>query len=349
VAGSLCLKANTMTQPTSEGAVEGANDTVVPAAEPTIDDRLLAALTQEEGGEPEVETDQPEPTEDGEGEPELTEEDVAEEVEADQPSIAAPVSWTAEEKEEFSKLPRTVQETLTRREAEREKFVQSKAQEAAQVRQQVERQALTELQGIQKAAAERLAHFAQMLTPNEPDIRLLQSGNEDDRTYYFQQEASYRQWSAQQQQAQRQADEARQMAEQAERALQAQEQAEFVSTLQEHFPEYLEPTSAKLREELGSIARELGYPAELLREANASDIIALKRASDWKAKAAKYDTLMAKKMEKVREAKALPKVSKPGVAQGKGAIEGSRYAADREAMKRGDKQAEMRVLERFLT
>jgi hypothetical protein len=334
-----------MTQP--EAAVGGANDTVV-AAEPTIDERLLAAIEPTDEEQPEVDQDAPEPTEDGEGEPELTPEDVTEDEADEGPPIAAPVSWTAEEKEEFAKLPRTVQETLTRREAEREKFVQSKAQEVAQVRQQVEKAALTDLHAIQQRAAEQLQQYAQMLTPSEPDLRLLHSGHEEDRIAYFQQEASFRQWTAQQQNAQRQADAARQQADQAQQALQAHEAEQFRATLTEHFPEFLEPSNAKLRDDLGSIAKELGYPAERLSAADAEDILALKRASDWKAKAAKYDTLMAQKMEKVREAKALPKVSKPGVPQGRNAIDGSRYASDREAMKRGDKDALTRVLDRFI-
>src|SRR3569833_3175336 len=42
------------------------------------------------------------------------------------PAIAPPVSWTAEEKAKFQALPRDVQETLARRESERERFIQSK-------------------------------------------------------------------------------------------------------------------------------------------------------------------------------------------------------------------------------
>src|SRR3546814_6337407 len=59
-------------------------------------------------------------------------------------------------------------------------------------------------------------------------------------------------------------------------------------------------------------------PAELMAQASSTDILALKRASDWKAKAEKYDKLIAKRMEGVRAAKALPRMARPGVKPGKG-------------------------------
>jgi hypothetical protein len=44
----------------------------------------------------------------------------------------------------------------------------------------------------------------------------------------------------------------------------------------------------------------------------------------------------------------MPRVSKPGVAQGKGAVANQRYTADRQAMKSGDQDAAARVFSRFL-
>src|SRR3546814_5587834 len=70
-----------------------------------------------------------------------------------------------------------------------------------------------------------------------------------------------------------------------------------------------EPSTApELQRTLESIGAELGYPAELMAQASSTDILALKRASDWKAKAEKYDKLIAKRMEGVRAAKALPRM-----------------------------------------
>jgi hypothetical protein len=131
--------------------------------------------------------------------------------------------------------------------------------------------------------------------------------------------------------------------------MEAREAQAFRQTLADQLPDYLDPSNGpKLQQELGSIALELGYSAEQIAEARAPDILAMHKASQWKAKAAKYDTLMAKKMETVRAAKDLPKVAKPGVAQPKGAAANQRYQADRQAMKSGDAEAAKRVFSNFV-
>ena len=119
------------------------------------------------------------------------------------------------------------------------------------------------------------------------------------------------------------------------------------ATLAEKWPEYLSPeTGPKLQQQLGSIMSELGLGD--LKHADAGDILALKAVSDWRGKAQKYDTLMAQKMERVRQAKDLPKVSRPGAAQPKGAAANAAYQQDREAMKGGDMQAAARAVARFI-
>lgn len=333
-----------MTQPTQEGAVGDAN-AIVDAAELPIEDRF-AAITDEESGEgPQVkEVEAPEGEIPKGDEAELQAEDVTDDEAEDLPPIAAPVSWTADNRQKFAELPRDLQEYVAARESDRERFVQAKAQEAAQTRAHVEREALSHLAQLQSAAAEQLAHYAAHFDVPEPDPRLI---TEDPESYAHQLE-QHRYYAAQREQAQLQAEHAHGEAQRAEQALRSREAEEFCAILNQHFPEFLEPSNAKLREELGSIARELGYPAEQLAEANANDVLAMKKASDWRAKAQKYDTLMAKKMEKVREAGKLPKVSRPGVAQGRGAAEGARYAADRQAMKSGDRDAAIRTFSRFI-
>ena len=63
--------------------------------------------------------------------------DQAPQVEASEASkpIAPPYSWSADNKELFSKLPREMQEYLSKREQERESFVGRKAQEVSAVRE----------------------------------------------------------------------------------------------------------------------------------------------------------------------------------------------------------------------
>lgn len=48
--------------------------------------------------------------------------------------IAAPLSWSQDAKEEFAKLPRAIQAKIAERESERENFVRSKGEEAAQIK-----------------------------------------------------------------------------------------------------------------------------------------------------------------------------------------------------------------------
>lgn len=230
-----------------------------------------------------------------------------EEVEPVEPAIDAPNSWKAEEKEAWAAIPRAVQETIARRESERDRFVQSKAQEAAQTRQTVERQAFEELASIRAEQAEKLQRYAQMLEPQQPDIRLLQSGDEQHRALYYQQDAAFRTHSAQRERAQQEAEQAQSEAEAAQAEILRREAAADHAVLSEQIPEWTDQSSrTKLLGDLQSIGAELGYPPELMAQARAPDIIALKRASDWKAKAAKWDQHMSKKMAAVANAKKLP-------------------------------------------
>lgn len=336
-----------MTQQTQGDAVGAASDTVV-AAEPSIEDRIGASMVEAEG-ESRKKPEEAEAPQGAEAQPELTADDVEAieadgeaQAETDAPPIKPPVSWTAEDQEKFNQLPRELQETLARREAEREKFVNSKAQEAAQVRNTVVEQANQHIQQMQATHAEQL----QALLPQIPERPSHMLQVEDPYLYAEMMQAhegaiAQHQWVQQQlhaisaQQAQHARDEAAKAAE------------TMRVTLTEKWPEYLSPdTGPKLQQHLGSIMSELGLGD--LKHADAGDILALKQVSDWRGKAQKYDTLMAQKMERVRQAKDLPKVSRPGAAQPKGAQANADYQRDREAMKSGDMQAAARAVARFI-
>jgi hypothetical protein len=88
--------------------------------------------------------------------------------------------------------------------------------------------------------------------------------------------------------------------------------------------------------------RQISYPMWMETTSSPCGFHGLARQS-----AAKYDKLMAQKMDRVRSAKDLPRVSRPGAAQPRGAAEGQRYQADRQAMRNGDKDAQ-RVFAKFL-
>lgn len=331
-----------MTQPTE--AVGGDHNDTVVAAEPTLEDRFAAF------GDEQDEEEQPQevPTD------ELHPDDVAaleaEDAEAgddagpdDLPPITPPVSWTAEEKAEFAELPRALQETLTRRESEREKFVQTKAQEVKAATQKIEQTAAERIAQVQNASLETMKALLPEI-PARPSASLMA---QNPAQYAYQLE-SYENAIAQHQYVQQVAQQVQAHQSAAEQAAAEAEARENEALLREKFPEYFGEQGPELEKALRSTALALGYTEDQLNYVNAQDVLAMREVSVLKAKADKYDTLMAKQMERVRDAKKLPKVSRPGVAVGKGAVANERYQADRQAMQQGDKDAASRVFAKFL-
>jgi hypothetical protein len=325
--------------------VGSATDEPIIAAEPTIEDRFAARAAEIE--KPEEDGLEAEQGDAPEAEAELTEEDVTDDEEGDDeslPPIAPPVSWTAEEKEEFKQLPRALQETLTRRESEREKFVQSKAQEAKQVEAKVHAQVSDQFKSVATTFAQQLGALRVPL-PERPSHQLQA---EDPYTYAEQMDA-YERAAAHNHWIEQQVGTVGEQLRQAQLADHHRDQAITLAVLSTDFPEYLDGEKGpEIRHRLGSTAQKLGYTEEQINAADHHDIKAMKTATEWREKAEKYDRLMAKKMEKVRDAKNLPRVSRPGTAQGKGAVASQRLSADREAMRRGDRDAATRVFGRHL-
>ena len=322
-----------MTHPATP-EVGGATDEPVIAAEPTLEDRLAAA------------TELPEETDEAPqgAEPELTEEDVSDEDEAEVPPITPPVSWTGENKARFAELPRDVQEYISQRETEREKFVQSKAQEAKLIETRVQAEASDAFKNVAQTFAQQLVALRAEL-PARPSHQL----QADDPYTYAEQMDAYERAAAHNQWIERQVGTVTQQLQQARAADHQRSQMETLTVLQTDFPEYLDDAKGpEIRQKLGSTAQSLGYSAEQIAAADHADIKAMKLATEWREKAEKYDRLMSKKMEKVREAKGMPRVSRPGTAQGPGAAANQRYSADREAMRKGDRDAATRVFSRFL-
>lgn len=332
-----------MTQP-SEAVGGGSNDTII-AAEPTIEDRLNAAMTDQVEEKPEEEQAAAEAPL-AEEQPELTAEDVAEE-EAEPvelPPIDPPVSWTGENKAKFAELPRDVQEYVSQRETEREKFVQTKAQEAAKTRSEVERQAVEAMTNLQNNYAQSIQAMLPQI-PAKPSAIL----NAEDPWAYAEQLDAHERAVAQHNHVQQQLTQIAQQQAQVQQATRQQLMAETEAALKTDFPEYLDPAKGpELRQKLASTGLELGFSAEQLADVDHRDIKAMRTATEWRDKAAKYDSLMAQKMATVRAAKDMPKVTKPGASRAPGAVANERYTADREAMRNGDQAATARVFGRFL-
>lgn len=309
-------------------AGDAVNDSTSANPEDLLVDEIENMLGEEEEEEqPDAEEgdegDESEPDGEGEeGDDEGGEEDAP-------PAVEAPVSWSKEDKELFASLPPEAQAVVARREAERDRFVNQKAQEAASTRTQVEQEARQFVSQLHNEHAERLQTYAAMLSPQEPDQRLLYTGNPDDVLIYHRQEAAFRSASAQQHQLQQQIEQSRVASQRMEEeALNAEAKAD-AQHLYQQFPEWFDPSeSPKLRQSLQSIGAELGYSPEHMAQARAVDVLGLRKAADWKAKADKYDALNRSKMEAVRAAKGLPKVAKPGAKPSKAQVNaGARDAA----------------------
>lgn len=320
-----------MTQP--EMAV-GGDDTVV-AAEPTLEERFSAFGDEQQEEEKDAPPQGDAPPSDTEAEPDLSEVEIDD---ADVPAIEPPVSLNAEEKEAFKTWPREAQEAISRRVGELEKGLHTKAQEAKSIQQKVEQTAAERIAQAQDANLQTLA----ALLPEIPERPAHKYRTQNPAAWDEAMDAHesavaqhrYVQQVAQKVQAERQA---------AETAAARDEASQNEAVLREKFPEYFGEKSAELERSLRSTAVSLGYTEDQLAHVDSTDVLAMKQASEWKAKADRYDTLMAKKMEQVRNAKGLPKVSRPGVAVGKGVIAGERYQADRQAMRGGDKDAGIRL------
>lgn len=229
--------------------------------------------------------------------------------------IEPPASWKTEDKEKFAALPREAQEIVARRETERDSYLRTAKAAHENERQKLVTQARTELAEIHTRKAQEYQQIAAQLMPQPPDPRLLYTGNPEDQLAYQRQDASYRQAHAHQQEL---LDLAQSEQQEAKRVAQAHEQeaaAADMKVLQDKFPDWFDD-SRNLKGEvitrLQPIGEALGYPKELMAQANSTDFAALHTAADWKVKADKWDALQKKRMEGVRQAKKLTPLARPG-------------------------------------
>lgn len=297
-----------MTQPTEAVGGEAPVDAKADALK-TFED-MAGSFFEEEQEEGPAEGDEPS----DELEPEVAEDETPDEAEVDDlPPIDPPVSLSAEEKEVFKGLPREAQEFTARRIGELEKGFQTKAQEAARARTETEQAAIQQLAQIEQGYAQQYQQAAQHLEQlaQDPDYSLLATNPAE----FARQAEVAKHYRAQFQQAQRAAEHYAQQAQQREAQVEQAYHAEQQKMIVELFPEYADPTTGpKIQQDLSAVARDMGYPPERIQQAEAVDILAMKTAAEWKADAEKYRALQKSKMEKVRSAKGLPRVAKPGVA-----------------------------------
>lgn len=233
---------------------------------------------------------------------------------------AAPHSWSKEDGEAWKDLTPQARDIILRREGERDKFIAETGRKSAEARKQIERQAMDAVAQHAEQYAQRLQVYAQQMLPAEPDIRLLYSDDQNMVLQYQRQKASYDVALAQHQQMQHEVANAQAQANAARDEAQRASLAEEAQRLAEQLPEWADPSArTNLLTSLQEVGAELGYPAELMAEAGATDILALKKAMDWRKDAMKYRQLMSKRMETVRSAKSLPTMTRPGSGNVRGA------------------------------
>jgi hypothetical protein len=277
-----------------------------------ITDQFLGGAEPEEEELPEGE----EPADDEGEEGEEPNPDVNDEDDEAQPEpIAAPVSWDKDAKEAFAQLPRELQETVAEREAQRDKAIQSATTEAANAKRNAVAEANALFADQQRQYASHLEQIAARQAPQAPDLNL----SFTDPGAYVQQLAIYQHQAAQHQEMVQQAMQVRQEAEQRDNATRQHElQQDHVLLSDKLGEDWTDLGKRKaMLTGLEEVGAALGYAPEIQGQANATDILALRLASEWKAKADKYDTLQGNKMAAVRAAKDAPRVAKPGTAQGR--------------------------------
>lgn len=278
-------------------------------------DRILTD-DETEIAEGEVPTDDETEAEDEGEEPEDEAED-ADEQEEPAPAIPAPVSFNAEEKAAFAALPTELQQSIAATEARRNSQVQQATTAAAEAKRNAQVEAQAQLAQIQRQYAAGLEQYAKAFEVSEPDYSLIATNPQA----FAEQMAYFKQATAQRQQMEQQSLEAKRQAEQAEQHLSAQHQAEQEAILAREIPEWNDATKrSELLDTIVQTGLALGFTADDLAQAEAKDVIALRTIVQDRAKAEKYDNLMAGKMEAVRAAKGKPApiTLKPGAAQPRG-------------------------------
>jgi hypothetical protein len=232
--------------------------------------------------------------------------------EPDDPAIAPPVSWDNDAKALFEQLPPELQEKVAAREAQRERAIQETTTAAAEARRNAAAEANAEFADQQRLYAAHLAELANQMAPQRPDPVLL---TQDPQAFYRLQ-AQYESQVAQAEAMAQAAALAEIEAEQRDALNRHHELAQDHAALAAELGEDWTDASRRraLLTDLEGVGAALGYSMELMGQANATDILALKAAAEWKAKADRYDQLQSNRTSAVRAARNAPRVARPGAA-----------------------------------
>jgi len=305
--------------------------------------------------QPEQELDEAEPQ--GEAEADDAEELDADEVadEAQPEPVERPASWSNEDADLWESLPVDAQGKIAEREAERDRAVNQKFQEAANVKKATEAQ-LSEANANRDAYSQAIEQVLSMVQPVAPDPRAYGAGTGNyDRESYDLAVVQYQDTmqTVQALNQQRQAIAAQQETE-SKRAFQAELEA-IEAVARPRFladvPELTDPQ--KSNQVLGDIVRyaiETGIPEDVFSAESMNGVTSAELHIAWKAM--QYDKITAAKGQV--QATPAPKPAqpsiKPGVASSRSA---TRQATMRKANERlaseGSIEAGAAVWKNFLT
>jgi len=230
--------------------------------------------------------------------------------EPDEPAIAAPVSWGHDAKNLFAQLPPELQEKVSEREAQRERAIQTATSAAAEARRNAVAEANALFADQQHLYASHLEQIAAQMMPQRPDPALLAQ----DPQSFYQLQAQYESQAAQAEALSQAAAMAEAEAQQRAAITRHHELAQDHAVLAQQFGDDWTDASRRraLLTDLEEVGATLGYSMELMGQANATDIMALRAAAEWKAKADRYDQLQSSRTSAIRAARGAPRVAKPG-------------------------------------
>jgi hypothetical protein len=262
------------------------------------DDEELPEGDEPEGDEVDEEGDEPEDEADEDDEDE----------EPQEAAIPAPASLNAEEKAAWAQLPPEAQQTIAAIESRRTTEVQNGLAQARNAQRDAESAAASRVADAQRLFAEQQADIAQRYAPKEPSEQDFPDWGSFSRA-----KAQYNHRAAQHQDLMQQLGDLHSEAVVEQQRLDGESLQHEWAAVKGDLPEAADPALwQELQTRLTPVALELGYPDELLADATPTDMRAIKRAAAWKEKAEKYDSLMSRKMSKVRSGS---KTAKPNAAQ----------------------------------
>lgn len=305
------------------------------ADEPAIPTKPVARRAQERN------TVEPTPQESAPSEEASADEKVEEE-------IAPPSSWDAAAKEKWAKLPPDVREIITNRESERERAINARLQETAELRKQYETENSQTLQ-YRQAYEQRLNVLAKQMEANIPaEFREIRS-SVDLQALAQRDPAAAQRFMIWREQAASVLGELEQLEQHKAQQWQASQSALLqreAQALVEKWPELADPVKGvTLRDEISTTLKSFNFTDSEI--AGISDhrilLFAKQFMEGQKALAA------LKSAEKKVAAKPLPKVVTPGKGEGTGPVSGLSKANLHRVARSGDQATTAAALEKLLS